>query len=209
MLTLYYSSGACSFAPHIALEETGAPFEAKQVMIAEGEHRRPEYLAINPHGRVPALTDGDFTLTEGPAILSWLGHRFPEAGLLDLADLERLGRTHELLNFFSSSVHVAFAQVWRAERFAAGEAARAEVVAAGHAALDAHFAELEGLAADGRWVVGGAYSIADPYMLVFYRWGTRMGRDMRAFPGWTKHKEAMLARPAVQRARATEGIEIA
>ncbi len=209
MLTLYYSPGACSLAPHIVLEEIGAPFEAKRVMIAEGEHRSPDYLAINPHGRVPALTDGDFTLTEGPAILAYLGHRFPEAGLLDLADVGRLGRTQELLNFFSSGVHVAFAQVWRAERFAASEAARAEVVAAGRAAVETCFVELETLAAEGRWVVGGRYSIADPYMLVFYRWGTRIGLDMTARPGWTRHKEAMLARPAVRRALVTEEIEIA
>ena len=91
--------------------------------ILKGEHRTPEYLALNPHGRVPTLTEGDFVLTESPAILSYLGHRFPEAGLLDLADLERLGRTHELLSFFSSSVHVAFAQIWRAERFSDAEAA--------------------------------------------------------------------------------------
>jgi glutathione S-transferase len=209
MITLYYSPGACSLAPHIVLEETGAPFEAKRVMIAEGEHRRPEFLAINPHGRVPALRDGDFTLTEGPAILSWLGHRFPEAGLLDLARVDMLGRTQELLNFFSSSVHTAFAQVWRAERFADGEAARAEVAAVGRRAVESYFAELEEVARDGRWAVGGAYSIADPYLLVFYRWGTRIGLDMTGWPGWTAHKDAMLARPAVRRALATEGIEIA
>ena len=92
MLTLYYSSGACSLAPHIVLEEISAPFAATQVALAEGAHQKPEYLAINPKGRVPALTDGDFVLTEGPAILSYLGHRYPEAGLLDLADPEKLGR---------------------------------------------------------------------------------------------------------------------
>ena len=90
MITLYYSPGACSLAPHIVLEEIGAPFTTRRVSIADGEHLKPAYLAINRHGRVPALTDGDFTLTEGPAILSWLGHRFPEAGLLDLADPNRL-----------------------------------------------------------------------------------------------------------------------
>ena len=209
MLTLYYSPGACSLAPHIILEEIGAPFTARRVTIADGAHQRPDYLAINPHGRVPALTDGEFTLTEGPAILSWLGHRFPEAGLLDLADLSRLGRTQELLNFFSASVHTAFAQVWRTARFADSEAGRAEVEAVGRRTVEGYFAELEEMVSDGGWVVGGAYSIADPYLLVFYRWGTRIGLDMRIWPGWTRHKDAMLARAAVQRALATEEIEIA
>jgi glutathione S-transferase len=208
MLTLYYSSGACSLAPHIILEEIGAPFVAKQVAISEGEHQKPEYLAINPKGRVPALTDSAFVLTEGPAILSYLGHRFPEAGLLDLANVEAVGRTHELLNFFSSSVHIAFAQVWRASRFADGEAAREDVMANGRRAVEAYFAELDALVANGAWLVGGRYSIADPYLLVFYRWGTRIGLDMTAYSGWCRHKIAMLARPAVQSALAREGIEI-
>ena len=209
MLTLYHHPGACSLAPHIALEEIGVPFAAKRINLLAGEHQTPDYLAINPHGRVPALTDGDFVLTEGPAILSYLGHRFPEAGLLDLADVNRLGRTHELLNFFSSSVHIAFAQVWRAGRFADGEAERQDVVENGRRAVAGYFDEIETLVPDGRWLVGGRYSIADPYLLVFYRWGTRLDLDMTAYAGWTAHKQAMLARPAVQRALATEEIEVA
>ena len=209
MPTLYYSPGACSLASHIVLEEIGAPFEAKRVTILKGEHRTPEYLALNPHGRVPTLTEGEFVLTESPAILSYLGHRFPEAGLLDLANLERLGRTQELLNFFSSSVHVAFAQIWRAERFSDAEAAREAVVATGRRTVESYFDELELLSQDGGWIVGNQYSIADPYLLVFYRWGARVGFDMSRYPNWNRHKEKMLARPAVQRALATEEIEIA
>jgi glutathione S-transferase len=208
MLTLYHHPGACSLAPHIALEEIGVPFSAKRINLLAGEHQTPDYLAINPHGRVPALTDGDFVLTEGPAILSYLGHRFPEAGLLDLADVNRLGRTHELLNFFSSSVHIAFAQVWRAGRFADGEAERQDVVENGRRAVAGYFDEIETLVPDGRWLVGGRYSIADPYLLVFFRWGRRIDWDMRRYAAWNRHKDAMLARPAVQRALAREEIEI-
>ena len=207
MLTLYHWPGTCSLAPHIILEEIGVPFEARRVDLTKGEQQSAEYLAPNPHGRVPMLTDGDFRLTENPAILSYLGHRFAEAGLLDLDNVERLGRTHELLALFSSGVHAAFAQVWRAARFAESEAARAEVIASGRAALARHFDELEGLAQEG-WVVGNRYSIADPYPLVFYRWGRRLDIDMSAFPNWTRHKDAMAARPAVQRVLAREGIEI-
>ena len=209
MITLYHHPGACSLAPHIILEETGAPFTARRINLLAGEHQTPAYLAINPHGRVPALTEGEFVLTEGPAILAWLGHRFPEAGLLDLADVNALGRTHELLNFFSSSVHVAFAQIWRAGRFADSEGAREDVMENGRRAMAAYLAEIESLVPEGEWLVGGRYSIADPYLLVFYRWGTRCGLDMSAYSGWTRHKQAMLARAAVQRALATEEIEVA
>ncbi len=88
MLTLYYSPGACSLAPHILLEEIGAEFEARRLNLAEGEHTKLPYLAINPHARVHTLVEGDFTITETPAILSYLGHRFAETGLLPLTDLD-------------------------------------------------------------------------------------------------------------------------
>jgi glutathione S-transferase len=202
---LYYSPGACSMAAHIILEEIGVPFEARRVTIAKGEHRTPEYLAINPHGRVPALVDGDFVLTESPAILAYLGRKHPEAGVLDLDNHARHGRTQQLLNFFSSRVHIAFAQIWRSERFADSEGCRAEVQAAGRRAVETYFDELETLVPDGAWLVGGRFSIADPYMLVFYRWGMWIGLDMSRYGRWTAHKEAMLSRPAVQRALAREG----
>ena len=176
--------------------------------IRDGEHLRPDCLAINPHGRVPALREEDFILTESPAILSYLGQCHPEAGLLDLDDLRNFGRTHRLLSFFSSSVHIAFAQIWRAARFAEDEAAQAAVQASGRAAAERHFAKLEEIAGAGEWIVGNRFSIADPYLLVFYRWAGLIGADTGRYPRWTAHKERMLARPAVQRALATEGIEI-
>src|SRR5690349_4510715 len=83
---LYYAPGACSMAPHIALEEIGEPFEAIAVSLRAGEHQSAEYLAVNPKGLVPALAvDGERprrVLTEVPAILIHLARRHPEAGLL-------------------------------------------------------------------------------------------------------------------------------
>src|SRR5215218_5794285 len=76
-LKLFYSPGACSLAPHIVLEETGADYEPVRVALAKGEQRTPEYLKINPKGRVPALADGDWVLTENPAILRYLARSFP------------------------------------------------------------------------------------------------------------------------------------
>lgn len=208
MRTLYYSPGACSLAAHIILEEMGQPFDTRAVPIREGAHLRPDYLDINPHGRVPTLVEDGFVLTESPAILSYLGHLCPERQLLDVEDLRNLGRTAELLNYFSSAVHVAFAQVWRSGRFAESEEARGKVEESGRQNVQRYFDELEQLAATGDWLVAGRYSIADPYMLVFYRWGTLIGIDMRGYAAWSMHKDRMLARPAVQRALAREQIEI-
>lgn len=208
MTLLYYSPGACSLAVHIVLEEIGIPFVPVRVAIKEGAHRTPEYLALNPHGRVPTLVDDGLVLTEAPAILHYLAHRHPQGQMLDLDDMRALGRTAALLNFFSSSVHIAFAQVWRAERFAHAPKAREEIALVGRETVVQHFDELENLTALDDWLVGGRFSIADPYLLVFYRWGELIGIDMRQYPAWSAHKHRMLRRPAVQRALASEEVEV-
>jgi glutathione S-transferase len=206
MLTLYYSPGACSLASHIALEEIGAPFEARRVMIREGEHLQDWYLKINPHGRVPALTDGDRVITENVAILNYLARSAPNAGLLP-EDEWQAARVNERLSYFASTVHIAFAQVWRPARFIA-DADPATLVAYGHDNVRRLFAELETYLEGQNWVANDTYSVADSYMLVFYRWGGLIGIDMGGFKSWTMHSQRMLARPAVQRAVEREGIQI-
>ena len=208
MLKLHYSPGACSLAAHIILEEIGAPFTTKAVPVREGATQTAEFLALNPHGRVPVLETEDMVLTESVAILTYLALRFPASTVLPLDDLRRSARALELLAFFASSVHIAVAQVWRSHRFAADERAYPTVQASGHANLRTFFDEIEAIAGSGDWVLGDRFSVADPYLLVFFRWGGMLGLDMTSYPSWTAHKDRMLARPAVKRALDREGIEI-
>jgi glutathione S-transferase len=209
MLKLHFSPGACSLATHIILEEIGEPFTARAVPIREGATQTAEFLALNPHGRVPVLEADGQVITESVAILTYLGLRFPSSGVLPLHDLRLTARALELLAFFASSVHIAVAQVWRSHRFAADEAAYPTVQASGHANLRSFFDEIETMAASGDWVLGDLFSVADPYLLVFYRWGWMLGLDMASYRAWTTHTDRMLARPAVMRALDREGIDIA
>ena len=121
MLTLYYAPGACSMASHIALEETGAPYEAKPVSLATGEHLKDEYTKnVNPRGKVPALrTDGGM-LTENVAILTYLARSFPNAQLLPT---DPLGTARALshMAYLSNTVHPAFTHIMRPGRFATDE----------------------------------------------------------------------------------------
>ena len=97
MLTLYYAPGSSSFAAHIALNEIGAPFEGRRLSIPNKETRTPEYLAVNPAGKVPTLLIDGRVLTEVAAILFYLAKRFPEAGLLPADDdIERQAQVHFL-----------------------------------------------------------------------------------------------------------------
>lgn len=203
-LTLFYSPGACSLASHVALEETGRPFATVRVTLREGAQRRPEYLAVNPRGRVPALRIGDQVLTENPAVLAWVANAFPEAGLLPPAGTLAHARALEWLCWLTSSVHIAFAQVWRPERFVGSDAPPAvtsPLQAQGRALIEQYYAQIDARLADGGHAAGEGFSVADANLLPFYRWGGLIGLDMRTdFPAWTAHAERMMERPAVRRA---------
>ena len=117
VIKLYYAPGACSLAAHITLEEVGAKFELSRVDLAAGQQNSPEYLRINYKARVPALAEGDWVLTEAPAILRYIAARHPSTGLWPWEPREE-ARCAEWLNWLSSTIHVAFAHLRRASRYA-------------------------------------------------------------------------------------------
>lgn len=211
-LTLFYSPGACSLAPHVVLEEIGAPYAGVAVPVRDGAQRRPDYLAINPRGLVPALRIEDRVLTENPAILAWLATAFPEAGLQPAPGSLECGRAFEWLAWLSSSLHVAYAQLWRAERFLGAPVppeAAVPLQAHGRARIAQCHAEIDAHLAGRRHAVGDAFGIVDANLLPFYRWGGRIGLDMRAdYPHWTAHTERLAERAAVRRVIDREEISL-
>lgn len=208
-VTLCYSPGSCSLAPHIVLNEIGQPFVLRRFATAEREHRSPEYLAINPKGRIPALQIDGFILTENPAILAYLGRRHPEAGLYPTDAREPEARCLELLAWSSNTVHVAYAQLFRPERFVLDARDHAAVKASGRENFERCLVDIERKLQQQAFAVGPAYTVVDPFWLVFYRWGTRSGYDMKgAFRAFTDFASRLCERPAVQRALATEGISV-
>lgn len=211
-LTLFYSPGACSLAAHIALEESGLAFEPRRVNFAEAEQRGPAYLAVNPKGRVPALSDDGFVVTENPAVLRYVARKAPQAGLWP-DDPREDARCAEWLAWCSSGIHVAYAHVRRAERYAQSESGKADVVETGRAATRDVWQQVERrlAASTSPWAAGERYSVADPYIFVFWTWGRgpNLGYDMaRDFPAWTAHAGRIGERPAVRRVLEREGITI-
>lgn len=208
MIRLHYSPGACSLAPHIALEEAGADFDTRRVRLAEGDNRKPDYLAVNPRGFVPALEVDGKVITENIAVLTYIAGRYPEARLLPFDNPLALARALEQMAFLSASVHVAFAQVWRAQRFTGDETVHPQIVEGGRRRILGYFAEIEERLRHSAYLAGEEMTLADPYVLVFFRWGNRIGLDM-SYPHWGEHSRRMLERPAVLRALLREGLDAA
>lgn len=209
---LYYSPGACSLAAHIVLEEVGAQADYHLVKLADGDHTRPPYLAINPKARVPALRlPGEpRVLTELPAILTYLARSHPERGLIP-ATAAAEARCSEWLAWLAGWLHgTGYALLWRPARFSADPTQYAALSAQGRQVIEAANAEIEAALADGRdWILGAAYSIVDPFLLVLYRWGNRIGLPMaERYPHWAALARRIAARPAAARTLAHEGVSI-
>ena len=206
MYQLYYSPGACSMAVHIALAEIGAPFELTRVFVPAGETTLPAFLAVNPKGRVPALVFEGGLLTEVPAILSYLALSHADAGLMP-ADPLAHARVLEWLAWLASEVHPAFGQIWRPGRSVTDATLHANVQARGRENVIDRFADIEAkLQKSNSFTVVDEYTVADPYLFVFYQWGRMEGFDMAGFPAFSAHAARVAARPATQRALVREGL---
>lgn len=178
MLTFYFSPGSSSMAPHIALHEVGAEFEPRLVSLTQNETHTPEFLALNPDGKVPLLLIDGRPLTEVAGILFYLAKRFPDAGLLP-DDIEAEARTVSWMSFIASTIHPARRQGAEASK-AAWQVAEKRL---------------------GRpdWVLG-RYSIADIHLFrLYWRFGHPIHAETGALSTLEAHYERMMDRPAVCR----------
>jgi glutathione S-transferase len=209
-MKLYYAPGACSLAPHIALEEVGVPFELSRVDLANDQQRSAEYRRINPKGRVPALVDGDWVLTEAPAILRYIAARHPAAGLWPWDPREE-ARCAEWLNWLSSTAQVAFVHLRRAARYAADPRAVEDIASTAKETSRDLWQMVDQKIGQGPWALGNRYSVVDSLLMAHWLWGRGpvLGFDMeRECPRWTEHARRLAARPAVQRAFTSEGLAL-
>ena len=178
MITFYFSPGSSSMATHIALNETGAPFEARLLTLQKGT-RTPDFLKINPNGKVPTLVVDGTVLTEVAGTLLYLARTFPQAGLMPAGTLGE-AEAVSWMSFAASTVHPAagqgperVAEVWRiAEQKLAGK----------------------------EWCVAGKYSIADIHLFrLYWRVKDRFGLTRENHPAVHALHDRMMQRPAVKK----------
>jgi len=192
-MKLHFSNGSCSLASHITLEEAGARFDTHRINLREGEHRKPEYLKINPKGKVPALELDDGTvLTENPAIISYVADTHPQAGLLPAPGEVRRAKAQEWLAWCASAIHPSFGPLFGALSRGTQPDDVAKATTQGH--LDLFDKGLAGK----RFVLGDSFSAADGYTLVFTCWVKLFG--LRLDENTRRSARALLERPGVQRA---------
>ena len=200
MLKLYFAPHTCSLATHIALEEAGADYSTALVDFASDEQRSPEYLTINPKGRVPALVTDRGVLTETPAMLAYVAQSFPAARLAPLDDPFAFAEVQAFNSYLCSTLHIAHAHRMRGKRWADDEAAIAAMQRKVPDSVAACYALIERDMLRGPWVMGEQYTTCDPYLFTIAQWLEDDGVDPGRFPRVVDHRRRMLARASVDKA---------
>ena len=198
-MKLYYAPNTISIASVIALHEAGIDFEPLRLDFTAGEQTKPDYHAINPKGRVPALITDHGILTETGAILDYIATLAPEKALVP-SDPWQAAQMRAVMYYLASTMHVNHAHKMRGHRWADDESARASMTAKVTQTMTESCQFIEENALNGPFVTGETITIADPYLYTVCSWLEGDGVDVSAFPRILAFRAAMQARPSVQRA---------
>lgn len=200
-MKLYYSPGACSLSPHIALREAGLSFDLmKKDLHSQKLEDGSDFRDINPKGYVPALIlDDGQVLTEGPAIVQYIADRVPEKQLAPPAGTMERVRLQEWLNYITSEIHKSFAPLFNKQ-------ASEDWKAAARALLDRRIG-YAAKALEGRsYLMGEVFTVADCYLFTTLNWAHWVKIDLARWPVITEYMKRVAARPAVQAALKAEGL---
>jgi glutathione S-transferase len=202
MLKLYYAPGTCALASHITLAEAGADYTTERIDFKSNQQQSPEYLKVNPKGRVPALVTDKGVLTETPAILAYVAQTFPKARLAPTDDAFAFAQAQSFNSYMCATVHVAHSHKGRGYRWATEESSFADMKKMVPKSMAGAFELIENGMLKGPWVMGDQYTMCDAYLHTVALWLEGDGVDLKTLPRVADHIKRMSERPAVQKALA-------
>lgn len=206
MYSLFYSPGAASLVVHWLLIELDAPHELKWVDLDGGEHKRPEYLALNPNGVVPTLLVDGKPMFEAAAMLLLLADRHADAGLAPAADDPRRAAYYQWMLHLAHAVQPQF-RLWWYPHEAAGEANADIVRTLAQPRIEAAWDRLDAhLASGGPYLLGDTLSAVDFYLVMLMRWSRNMPKPAQAWPQLAALAQRLKARPSFQTLYEREGL---
>ena len=200
-MKLFYSPGACSLSPHIVAREAGIDVELEKVDTKTHTFNGgSDYFKVNPKGYVPALEikAGDI-LTEGPAIVQYLGDQKPQSGVVPAAGSAQRYRLQEMLGYINSEIHKSYSPLFN-------KATPEETANERREYLKKRYAYLEGVLATKQYLVDNKFTAADAYLYTVTRWAPFVKVDLAGFPNLREFQARVEARPAVQQALKEEGL---
>ena len=199
-MKLYYSPGACSLAPHIAMRELGIPVDLKKVDLKAKQYDGGDFKQVNAKGYVPAVQMDDGTvLTEAPVILQYLADQKPEAGLAPKPGDPARYKLQETLNFITSELHKGMGSFFSPAMNDGWRQAMTE-------RLGLRFDWLAKQLDGKQYLMGDKFSVADAYLFTILNWAPMVKFDLGRWPAITDYHKRVGARPKVQEALKAEGL---
>lgn len=202
-MKLFTIPGACSTADHIALKWTGQPFEVE--VLTPEKLKSPDYLDLNPAGSVPALTDGDFQLTQNVAILGYVHDCCPQARLLGDGSARQRAEAMRWLMLGNADMQPVFGAFFAPMSYIADRAQHASLQASAHLKLRRLFERFDTQLEQREWLAGFR-SAADAYLFVMLRWAAAFQVDLQALANLAAFRQRMQQDAGVQAALAAEGL---
>ena len=211
-MKLYFAPGACSFVPHSLLESAGADFEPVMVKLHKGEQNEAAFRAVNPRGQVPVLVEGEQTITQIVAIVTWLDAKFPDQQFLPRDPMQRV-KVLETLAWMNNTVHPTFTHVFMPFKFAESKEAQEELKSFNAKAYAKLLGEIEDMAkkatAAGKpWLGGDRLGPLDVYAVTLLRWGGFAKIDPTSFPALWAHVQKVAQQPGVAKAIERERLQL-
>ena len=211
-MKLFFAPGACSFVPHSLLETAGADFEPVMVKLHKGEQNEAPFRAVNPRGQVPVLVDGEQTITQIVAIVTYLDAKFPDRQFLPRDPLQRV-KVLETLAWMNNTVHPTFTHVFMPFKFAESKEAQEELKSFNAKAYARLLGEIEEMvkkraAAGQPWLGGDRLGPLDVYALTLLRWGGFAQIDPASFPALWAHVQKVAQQPGVAKAIERERLQL-
>lgn len=203
MITLYYFHPGCSMSSHIALEESGLEYESQPIDLSDPKQKQA-LLRLNPRGKVPTAVFDGKVLTENLAILWHVASLAPDAGLVP-DDLMLRAQCLSMLGWFSSSVHIAFRQLFRPERYSDDTEAHAGIRASGRRDYSSALELIDNRYRENEFFIGDRFSVADTYPIVYYIWAMLDGYPVDTLEHYTEFKNRIIQRPSVRTILDREG----
>ncbi len=200
-MKLYYSPGACSLSPHIALLEAGLPYELVKVDLrAKKLENGDDFLKVNPKGQVPALAlDSGELITEGPVIVQMIADQAAGKNLAPARDSADRYKLLEWLNFITTELHKNFGPMFSPVLADEAKAFFKDRVMGKFKYLDSQLGGRD-------YLMGKDFTVADGYLFTMLSWADRMKFDLSTMPNLTAYKNRVAARPKVQEALTKEGL---
>jgi glutathione S-transferase len=200
-MKLYFTPGACSLAPHIALREAELTFDLEQVDLAAKKTKSgADFTKVNPKGYVPALElDDGQILTEVAAVVQYVADLRPEANLMPEPGAFERYRVQEWLNFIATELHKSFGPLFSPNTPEAYQAILRERIAARFGFLDRQLAGKD-------YLMGSGFTVADAYCFTIVSWAKLFGIGLDDWPSLTAYMERVGARPRVRAALEAEGL---